>query len=338
MDLRSIIKTLSQNEKAELVRLLHQDLNEPRIDIIWSAINSDKLILCPHCSSNDIYGHGVYKGRKRYKCKACKKTFNDFTGTAIAGIKKTKEFQEYLSLVVESVTIRKASSIIGVNVKTIFDWRHKLLSSLALVNGQAFSGIVECDDKQLDINNKGDRKLDRNPYKRPSDRETRRGVSNDKVSIMVATDRNGNPTMQVAKIGRVDADSIEKTIGGLIGSENVLCSDAHPSIIAWAKGKKLEHHTFVASRQHIKDKCYHVQHVNSIDNLYERWVKRFYGVSTKYLSQYLNWFVFLEKIKKSSTQTLDLAKNVAANAKAINTYRSIEDRYSDLGIPQLSKT
>lgn len=70
----------------------------------------------------------------------------------------------------------------------------------------------------------------------------------------------------------------------------------------------------------------------------ELWVKRFYGVSTKYLSQYLNWFVFLEKVKKSSTQTLDLAKNVAANAKAINTYRSIEDRYSDLGIPQLSKT
>ena len=131
MDLHSIIKTLSQDEKAELVRLLRQDLNVPRIDIIWSAINRDQLILCPHCNSNDIYGHGGYKGRKRYKCKACKRTFNDFTGTAIAGIKKTNEFQEYLSLVVESVTIRKASSIIGVNVKTIFDWRHKLLSSLA---------------------------------------------------------------------------------------------------------------------------------------------------------------------------------------------------------------
>lgn len=338
MDLRKIIKTLSQNEKAELVRLLHQDLNVPRIDLIRSAINKDQLIHCPYCNSSDIYGHGVYKGRNRYKCKACKKTFNDFTGTAIAGIKKTNEFQEYLSLVVESISIRKASSRIGVNVKTIFDWRHKLLSSLPVLNGQEFSGIVECDDKQLDINNKGDRNLCRKPYKRPSERQTKRGVSNDKVSIMVATDRNGNSTMQVAKIGRVNADSIEKTIGGLISSENVLCSDAHPSIIAWAKEKQLEHHTFVASRQHIKDKCYQVQHVNSIDNLYERCVKRFYGVLTKYLSQYLNWFVFLEKVKKSSTQTLDLATNVAANVTTIKTYRSIQDRYIDLGIPQLSKT
>jgi hypothetical protein len=207
---------------------------------------------------------------------------------------------------------------------------------MALMNGQSFLGIVECDDKQLNINNKGDRHLDRKPYKRPSDRETKRGVSNDKVSIIVATDRNGNPTMQVAKIGRIDSDSVENTIGEFISSQNVLCSDSHPSIIAWAKEKKLEHHTFIASKQHVKDKCYHVQHVNSIDNRYERWVKRFYGVSTKYLSQYLNWFVFLEKVKKSRTQTLDLAKNVALDISAIKNYRLINNRYEDLLIPHSS--
>ena len=309
MDLQGILKTLSQNEKVELAQLLQKDLNVPNIELLKSALNKDQKILCPHCNSNDIYSHGNYKGRKRYKCKVCKKTFNDFTGTAISGIKKTNEFQQYISLVVESVSIRKASTQIGVNMKTIFDWRHKLLSSMALMNGQSFLGIVECDDKQLNINNKGERNLDREPYKRPSDRETKRGVSNDKVSIIVATDRNGNPTMQVAKIGRIDSESIENTIGEFINSQNVLCSDSHPSIISWAKEKKLEHHTFIASKQHVKDKCYHVQHVNSIDNRYERWVKRFYGVSTKYLSQYLNWFVFLEKVKKSRTQTLDLAKN-----------------------------
>jgi len=102
-------------------------------------------------------GHGTYKGRKRYKCKQCKKTFNDFTGTAISGIKKVEKFQEFLELTVESITIRKASKKLGVNMKTIFDWRHKLLSSIATMNGSSFSGIVECDDKQLDINEKGKR-------------------------------------------------------------------------------------------------------------------------------------------------------------------------------------
>src|ERR1035438_1817358 len=194
MDLKKILLRLNEEEKSELAKLLADDLKpNTQLNEIKSAINKEQAIICPHCKSSDIYGHGVYKGRKRYMCKSCKKTFNDFTGTAISCIKKTNEFQQYMELIVENYSIRKASSKIGVNVKTIFDWRHKLLSSLSSMNGQKFSGIVECDDKQVDINNKGDRNLNREPYKRPSDRETKRGVSNDKISIMVATDRKGSP-------------------------------------------------------------------------------------------------------------------------------------------------
>ena len=53
-------------------------------------------------------------------------------------------------------------------------------------NQQDFSGIVECDDKQLDISDKGSRTIERKAYKRPSDRKKKRGVSNDKVLVVVA--------------------------------------------------------------------------------------------------------------------------------------------------------
>jgi len=336
---QEIINSLSIAEKEELLFFLKKDLKIlPKLAELKSNINKEQLLICPHCKSDDIYGHGEYKGRKRYKCKSCQKTFNDYTGTAISGIKKTEKFQEYIELVVESVTIRKAVKIIGVNIKTIFDWRHKLLSSLNMINGQTFSGIVECDDKQLDISEKGNKRLSRKSYKRSSDRKTKRGVSNDKVSVIVATDRNGNSTMKIAKIGRIDTESIEKIIGNIITKENVLCSDSHPSIISWAKDKKIEHHTFVASKQHVKDKCYHVQHVNSLDNLYERWVKMFYGVATKYLNHYLNWFVFLEKMKKSINPINDLAKIVVSNIGTINNYQKIEMRYMKLINPHYYKT
>ncbi|MCK9499979.1 MAG: IS1595 family transposase [Bacteroidales bacterium] len=338
MKIQEILNNLDLSEKKKLYSLLKKDIGlTPQLDSIKSELNKDQKILCPHCHSADIYGHGVYKGRKRYHCKGCKKTFNDFTGTAISGIKKVEKFQEFLELTIKSITIRKAATQLDVNVKTIFDWRHKLLSAVSTMNGTSFSiGIVECDDKQLDINEKGQRHLKRDAYKRPSDRETKRGVSNDKVSLMVATDRKGNPVMRIAKIGRIDVKSIEKTIGELISNSNVLCSDSHPSIISWAKGKDLEHHTFIASKQHVKNKCYHVQHVNSLDNLYERWIKPFYGVATKYLPQYLNWFVFLEKVKKSTNQIDDFARAVMLNANAIKQYREIEDKYLELNPPHYS--
>ena len=82
----------------------------------------------------------------------------------------------------------------------------------------------------------------------------------------------------------------------------------------------------------------HVQHVNSLDNRYERWVKGFYGVSTKYLQGYLNWFVFLQTVRKSALQGLELARCVTKNIGAIQAYNSIERKYEELMFPQLSKT
>jgi len=139
-------------------------------------------------------------------------------------------------------------------------------------------------------------------------------------------------------VGRIDAESVRESIGGLVAPDNIMCSDSHPSIIKWARENDLEHHTFVASRQHVKDRCYHVQTVNSLDNRYERWVKSFYGVSTKYLQGYLNWFVFLQKVRGSSAKAADLAKCVVGNAAAISTYGSINKNYGELMFPQLSKT
>ena len=93
--------------------------------------------------------------------------------------------------------------------------------------------------------------------------------------------------MKIAKKGRIDTKSVEKSIGDLMDSNNILCSDKHPSIISWAIENEVEHHTFL-SKNHSKNKMYHVQNVNSIDNLYERWSKPFYGVSINFLGKYLN--------------------------------------------------
>jgi len=87
------------------------------------------------------------KGEKDTNGKSCQRTFKDFTGTAISGIKKTQKFQEYMLLVLESICIGKAAQKLEVNVKTIFDWRYKKLFSLAVVNREKFFRIVECADK-----------------------------------------------------------------------------------------------------------------------------------------------------------------------------------------------
>jgi transposase-like protein len=122
MNLQLIIEELVEQEKKDLLIILKRELGEtPQLHKVRSKINENQKVLCPHCHTDDIYGHGIYKGRKRYKCKECLKTFNDFTGTAISGIKKVDKFQEYIELTIESVSIRKAAKKLKISTNTIFD-------------------------------------------------------------------------------------------------------------------------------------------------------------------------------------------------------------------------
>ena len=75
-----------------------------------------------------------------------------------------------------------------------------------------------------------------------------------------------------------------------------------------------------------------------IDNLYERWIKPFYGVSTKYLGNYLNWFMFLQNVKNKTNQALELAEIILSNKKAKKTFKEIESMYQILINPQLTRT
>ena len=331
MDIENILLNLDISSKKALLDALSKELSaNPELSKLKDELSTNHQTICPNCNSSKILGHGKFNGRSRYRCSNCKVTFTGLTGTTASGIHKITEFEKFLEMMITGVTIRKASSELKVAMSTIFAWRHKVFSSLSTINNKEFTGIVECDDKQLDISEKGGQNIKRASYKRPSDRIKKRGVSNDKVSIIVASDRVGNTTMQVAKIGRIDAKSLENTLGEMISIDNILYSDSHPSIIMWAKSKNLEHHTFVANKNHVKNKCYHVQHVNSLDNRYERWVGKFYGIATKYLQNYLNWFVFIEKTKKSLDQLKDLAKEVVINIKSKAEYGQIAIRYAKL--------
>jgi len=152
MELQEILNKLNSLEKKALLSLLNKEAEEiPELNRVVSKINKDNKVLCPHCHTVNIKEHGIYKGRKQYKCKQCNKTFNDFKGRAVSGIKKVENFKN-IQLTQESISIRKSAIKLDVSTKTIFDWRHKFLSSLATTNGEVFSGIVEFDVKQLNIN------------------------------------------------------------------------------------------------------------------------------------------------------------------------------------------
>ncbi|VAW12244.1 hypothetical protein MNBD_BACTEROID03-2561, partial [hydrothermal vent metagenome] len=73
------------------------------------------------------------------------------------------------------------------------------------------------------------------------------------------------------------------------------------SYTAFTKANGIEHQKLIANKgQRVKDKVYHVQNVNNTASRLRSWMKPFNGVATKYLQNYLNRFMILEKIKNGN--------------------------------------
>ncbi len=117
----------------------------------------------------------------------------------------------------------------------------------------------------------------------------------------MTADRDTELDLAAATFGRIKKSDILKAIGQRVSEDTILCSDSHVSYKGFAINYNMNLHAVRAnSKQYVKRKVYHVQHVNSIDSRLKKWIEyQFGGVLTKYLQKYLNWFKTKERLKQS---------------------------------------
>ena len=302
-NLTQILKAVRQLPKQDqelLVKRINLELDDSQdsvaqlIEVRHNQQQKDKFT-CPHCKGENIVGHGNYQGRKRYKCKTCKKTFNDLTGTSVSYIHKKDDWNSYLQCLANNLTLRDAAKEVGVSYRTSFMWRHKIIGAFKDMGCTKLEGIIEGDETFFLFSEKGNKSIEeRNPRKRGG-KASKAGINNEHVAVIVSTDRNKQPIIEVAGRGRISASQINECLGKWIGENaSVLCSDSHRSYESFAKNKHLKHVKINASKgQHVKDKIYHIQNINNIHYLLKDWVKQFNGVASGYLQNYMNWFRIL---------------------------------------------
>ena len=73
---------------------------------------------CPHCQGTSLYLHGQVNGLQRYRCQACRRTFNALTGTALARLRKKDKWLGFSGALVASQPFRPAAATLGVHRNT----------------------------------------------------------------------------------------------------------------------------------------------------------------------------------------------------------------------------
>lgn len=146
-EIKAALLSLSVEERSSLLsEIEHETKSGSSILEIRRKQLNDKIGSCPHCGSRKYRKHGIDKGSQRYYCNGCKRTFTEYTGTWLSGIHRKELVGDYLKLMEQELSLDKIRDRLGINKKTAFDWRHKVLSGLENVDKGSFKGITASDD------------------------------------------------------------------------------------------------------------------------------------------------------------------------------------------------
>jgi transposase-like protein len=266
------------------------ELGQRKVDIVG----------CPHCDSRDLVRWGHASALPRYRCKACSRTFNALTKTPLANLRMKDKWVEQAKAMIEGVSTAKAALRCGVHYTTAFRWRHRFLASLAADKPKAMAGIVEGDETFILESFKGKRSDMPRKSRKRGGKSAKRGLSVEQIPVIVARDRNGVTTDAV--LPRLNRVSIAAALDGIVTPANQFCCDGGTAIVAFARHAGIPAHVLpMPGKPNPNEPDFHLNNVNAYHSRLKEWLRRFHGVATKNLPNYLGWRRTLEAIGPDAT-------------------------------------
>lgn len=257
---------------------------------------------CPRCQApgEKLRPWGHSHGLPRMRCQACGKTSNALTGTPLAHLRHREQWLRYAQALIDALSVRQAALRCGVDKSTAFRWRHRFLAAAAGHRAAHAGGIVEADETFFRQSFKGQRHLPRHAHRRAGP-----AAHWERMAVLVVRDRSGHTAD--FRLEKVDASHVTAVLRPLVDKDAVLCTDGAQVYRTVARTLGLTHRALNTQR-HIRvlDGAFHIQNVNAYDSRLKQWMRRFNGVATKYLENYLGWRRMLERYRQNISPSLCL--------------------------------
>lgn len=249
---------------------------------------------CPHCGHKKVSRWGLASGLQRYRCGACHATFNALTGTPLARLRLKDKWLTYAQQMTEGRSVRKSAEVCAVHRNTSFRWRHRFLELPNTQRAALLSGIAEADETVFLESFKGKKRgLPRAPRKRGG-KATKRGLSDEQIPVLICRDRAGFTADFV--LDKADKEHIGAVLKPILAADAILCTDGGKALGAAAREMGIVHRPVnLAQGIRVVAGVYHVQNVNAYDSRLKEWMRRFHGVATRHLPNYLGWRRLIER-------------------------------------------
>jgi transposase-like protein len=289
--LKGKLGTLTRSQRKALVAELGAlESRAASIEIVESQAPTRPV--CPHCASRQVVKNGSADGLQRFKCRGCLKTFNALTGTPLARLHMRGKWLDQAAALRDGLSLNQVAERLSIAQSTAFRWRHRFLAVPKTVQARLLTGIAEADETYFLRSCKGSRDLGRKPRRRGG-KAGKRGTSKEHVPVLVARDRSGATANFI--LASTSCAAIGAALKPVLPPDTILCTDGSSALAAVARDLDVEHHAINVAAGIRVEGAWHVQNVNAFGSRLRGWLRRFKGVSTRYLDSYLGWFRALDR-------------------------------------------
>lgn len=265
-------------------------------------------VTCPYCNSGNVKKDGRYMSYQKYRCKCCKKWFNDKTGTVFHYSHtplKTWFLVMYLLFVLwPGCSTREAALEIGVPyarcyrfVRTVME---RMISSFP---SPKLDGTVESDEFYIKAGLKGRpyhgeiSRSGRKPRKRGLKPWRGRGTfEKEQPTIACIHERGGMTLFDVpVKQPLVDVVCGSVSYGSTVYTDEYRAYDQ-------LKGHGFVHECVSHSGKEYARGDVHVNNCECRSNLCQLWLKKFMGVNRHNLQAYVKSFQFVHNLRNRTRE------------------------------------
>ncbi|MFO1364032.1 MAG: IS1595 family transposase [Burkholderiales bacterium] len=305
--LRGMLPRLTAAQRLELLKQLEgaRSLDEAT-DIIEKR--RAERPACPACGAERVVRNGLANGLQRYKCHRCSITFNALTGTSLARLRYREKWLGQTQVLSDGLSVRKAAARLGVHRTTAFRWRHRWLDRPREVKARHMTGVVEADETYHLRSYKGQRALLKAQSVRLPRRRggvaAKRGLSAEHTPILTLVSRHGETSDEVLNFNSKAA--VIRVLPPALADDAVLCTDGSYMLATAAKDLGIEHQAVNTSAGSHTRGPWHIQNVNSYHSRWKGWLRRFNGISSRYLPNYLGWFRALDRNSRTKAHPASL--------------------------------
>lgn len=263
------------------------------------ALNQEEMKECPHCASAHLQKWGWKSDLQRYRCKACRATFNRLSGGPLSRLRKKEQWLGVLESLNKAETLDEMQERLGISRKTAVLWRKRFLVALKGPAQKTLTGIVEADETFVRQSLKGSRSRERKARKRGEPAQYGGTHPDDYVCVYTARDRSKETAHHVTTDQRTPV--FKDFLKPLVAKDSVLCSDGKTGY-AWFAREEGIHHVVLSAknRQFVQGGVYHIQNVNAYHSRLKQFLSRLKGVATRYLQHYLTWLDYLDTLSSQN--------------------------------------